>query len=262
MLKLYAALFFSTIAFTAQAQTWEVGGALGTAGYIGDLNASPFKPSGESVGFFFKRNFNGYLGLKLSYQYYKIGGADSTSSSSQLQGRNLSFTDGLNELSLRGEFNFMKFIPDVTKSRYTPYIYLGVGFTSFAPRTMYGGAEISLRTLRTEGQASAYRTNTVVIPYGAGIKYNFSGKWTIGAELGYRYTFTDYLDDVSGLYAPQSKLPNNLSVALADRSGERTHVYTGAAGSQRGDLRPRDIYGFFGFTLSYTFVTAKCYYEE
>ncbi|MBD1365205.1 outer membrane beta-barrel protein [Mucilaginibacter sp. ZT4R22] len=262
MLKFSAALFFFILSYTVQAQTWEIGGALGGAGYIGDLNPSPFKPSGGSAGLFVKRNFNGYLSARLNYQVGKIAGADSTSSSQQLRNRNLSFTDGLKELSLMAEFNFMKYIPDAGKNKYTPYIYLGIGTTAFAPRTIYNGTEISLRALRTEGQASEYKTSTIVIPYGAGIKYNIGGKWTVAAELGYRYTRSDFLDDVSGLYAPHSQLPSPLSVALADRSGERTGVYTGSPGSQRGDLRTTDIYGFFGFTLSYTFVTAKCYYEE
>jgi hypothetical protein len=40
--------------------------------------------------------------------------------------------------------------------------------------------------------------NTVLIPYGIGIKYNIGGKFSLAADMGYRYTFTDYLDDVSG----------------------------------------------------------------
>jgi len=262
MLRFAAALFFALITFTVQAQTWEVGGTLGTAGYIGDLNASPFKPSGESAGLFVKRNFNGYLGLKLSYQYYKIAGADSSSTNLQQQARNLSFTDGLKELSLRAEFNFMKFIPDAGKNKYTPYIYLGIGLTRFDPHAVYNGVELSLRRLRTEGQTADYKASTIVIPYGAGIKYNITGKWTVGAELGYRYTSTDYLDDVSGYYAPRSSFASPLPLALSDRSGERTGIYNGSAGSQRGDLRSKDIYAVFGFTLSYTFVTEKCYYEQ
>jgi hypothetical protein len=263
MPKFYAALFLIVLSYTAHAQaTWEIGGALGGAGYIGDLNPSPFKPSGISVGAFVKRNFNGYLSAKLNYQYGKIGGADSSSSSQQLRGRNLSFTDALTELSLMAEFNFMKYIPDAGKNKYSPYIFLGIGTTSFSPNAMYNGNEIELRTLRTEGQTSAYKASTIVIPYGAGIKYNIGGKWTAALEAGYRYTHTDYLDDVSGVYASPGQLPTALSVALADRSGERTGTYIGTPGSQRGDFRTKDIYAFFGFTLSYTFVTEKCYYEQ
>nr|WP_294946026.1 DUF6089 family protein [uncultured Mucilaginibacter sp.] len=263
MLKFYAALLFVALSYTAQAQaTWEIGGMLGGAGYIGDLNPSPFKPSGGSVGAFIKYNFNGYLAAKLNYQYGKVAGADSSSSSAQLRQRNLSFTDGLKELSLRAEFNFMRYIPDAGKNKYTPYVFLGFGTTAFAPRTMYNGTEISLRSLRTEAQTAEYKTNTIVVPYGAGFKYNFSGKWTVAAEVGYRYTRTDFLDDVSGVYAAPGQLPGPLSVALADRSGERTGTYIGSPGSQRGDFRSKDIYSFFGFTLSYTFVTEKCYYDQ
>lgn len=263
MLKFYAALLFLALSYTAKAQaTWEIGGALGGAGYIGDLNPSPFKPSGKSGGFFIKRNFNGYLAAKLNYNIGKIAGADSTSSSQQLRQRNLSFTDGLKELSLMAEFNFMKYIPDAGKNKYTPYIFLGIGTTSFDPRTTYNGNEVALRSLRTEGQPAEYKTSTIVIPYGAGIKYNFSGKWTVAAEAGFRYTRTDFLDDVSGVYAFPGQLPGPLSIALADRSGERTGVYTGRPGTQRGDFRSKDIYSFFGFTLSYTFVTEKCYYDQ
>ncbi|RFZ85663.1 hypothetical protein DYU05_08725 [Mucilaginibacter terrenus] len=262
MPKLSAILFFCFIALNVSAQTWEIGGNLGGAGYIGDLNSNPVKLSGGSFGLFVKRNFNGYLGAKLNYQYGKIAGADSTSRYEQIYNRNLSFTDGLKELSLTAEFNFMKYIPDAGKNKYTPYVYLGVGLTAFAPHAMYGGSEVSLRSLRTEGQESEYRKNTMVIPYGAGFKYNIGGKWTLAAEVGYRYTRTDFLDDVSGLYADKSKLPNSTSVVLSDRSGERGGAYIGTPGTQRGDLRPKDIYMFAGFTLTYTFVTEKCYYEE
>lgn len=263
MLKFAATLLFIfSLTLNTQAQTWEIGGALGGAGYIGDLNPSPFKPSGGSAGLFIKRNFNGYIGAKLSYAYGKIGAADSTSNSEQFRDRNLSFTDGLKELSLLAEFHFMKFIPDAGKNKYTPYIYLGAGVTSFSPKATLNGEEYSLRELRTEGQPREYRKSTVVIPYGAGIKYNFSGKWTVAADVGYRYAMTDYLDDVSGVYAQSGQLATPASVVFADRSGERTGNYIGAPGTQRGDFRAKDIYMFFGLTLSYTFVTEKCYYQD
>jgi opacity protein-like surface antigen len=261
MLKFFAVILFLFVSLNLQAQTWEIGGAAIGAGYIGDLNPSPFKLSGLGGGLFIKRNFNGYLSAKLNYSFAEIRGADSTSNSQQLRDRNLSFTDPLQELSLLAEFNFMKFIPDVSKSRYTPYIYLGAGITSYTPRAVYNQQTVGLRDLKTEGQSKAYSKYAIVIPYGAGIKYNFSGKWTVGADVGYRYTNTDYLDDVSGVYADKTKL-TGVARALSDRSGERNNVYIGSAGTQRGDFRSKDIYMFAGFTLSYTFITEKCYFER
>jgi len=261
MPKFTALILLLFISCHLQAQTWEVGGAVGGAGYIGDLNPNnPVKISGVSGGLFVKRNFDGYLSAKLNFTYGKISADDSKSNSQQFRDRNLSFNDPLKELSLIGEFNFMKYIPDAGPNKYTPYLYTGIGLSAYAPRTNDKGQVISLRNLRTEGQPNPYRKNTVVIPYGVGIKYNFNSKWTAAADIGYRYTFTDYLDDVSGVYANPNNLPSNLSRALADRSGEVTGTYIGQPGSQRGDFKPRDTYFFIGFTLSYTFVTQSCYY--
>jgi hypothetical protein len=112
----------------------------------------------------------------------------------------------------------------------------------------------------TEGQTKPYASMALVIPYGAGVKYNFSSSWNIMFNAGYRYVKSDYLDDVSTQYADKSKFTNPLAAALSDRSGERTGVYIGTPGTQRGDFRGHDTYLFVGFTLSFTFLTTNCYY--
>ena len=249
------------IAGHLQAQSWEVGGYAGGAGYMGDLNqTNPLKISGKAIGGMVKYNFSGYLSARLNYTYGNISGADSTSSNQQQRSRNLSFKTQLNELSIVGEFNFLKYIPSISHSPYTPFVYIGIGLTQFNPQATYGGQTYDLRGLQTEGQAAPYSNMTISIPYGAGVKYNFAGAWNIIADIGYRNPNTDYLDDVSGTYPDKSKL-SPLSAALSDRSGEKTGTYIGTTGSQRGDLRSRDTYLFIGFTISYTFITPKCYYE-
>lgn len=257
-MRKYAALLLLLLtSFVAHSQTWEIGGSAGAAAYVGDLNTNnPFKPSGGFGGVFVKRNFDRYLGLRLNFVYGQISGADSTSHIEQFRQRNLSFTDQLKELSLILDFHFMSYIPDAGKNIYTPYVFLGAGITSYNPQAMLDGNRVDLRPLQTEG--TAYGTKTLVIPFGAGFKYNIGGKWTLGAELGYRYANTDFLDDVSGIYRT-FPTPNSNAARLADRSGE---VGAGPAiiGSQRGDFKSKDLYGFFGLTISYTFVTSKCYY--
>jgi opacity protein-like surface antigen len=262
MPKFAAVILLLFMCCTLHAQTWELGASAGGAGYMGDLNSTdPLKFSGAALGGYVKRNFNGYLSAKLSYTFGKIGAADSTSSNQQFRNRNLSFTSFIKELALIGEFNFMNYIPDVSHNRFTPYIYLGVGLVGFNPQTVYNGQVYDLQPLRTEQESKPYSKTALAIPYGAGIKYNFFQKWTIGADLGYRIAKTDYLDDVSGVYPNYPALPSDLSRALSDRSGERTGVYTGATGSQRGDGRPSDTYLFLQFTIAYTFVTQKCYFQ-
>lgn len=247
------------IAGKLRAQTWEVGGTIGEAGYIGDFNpANPFKFTDFSGGFFVKRNFNNYLSLKVQYMYGTIRGADSTSANQQLFNRNLSFTSSLSEISLIGEFNFMSYIPEVGVNKYTPFIFAGIGSVNFNPIASYRGLNYELAPLTTEGQAKPYSTRAWAIPYGAGLKFNFTGKWNFIVDLGYRSTNTGYLDDVYGAYADKTTLPSVLSRALSDRSGERTGVNIGSAGTQRGNYT-HDTYMFIGFTLSYTFVTQNCY---
>ncbi|ASU33279.1 type IX secretion system protein PorG [Mucilaginibacter xinganensis] len=251
-------LVFTTV--TLRAQTWEIGAAAGGAGYMGDLNTNnPIKISGYVFGGFVKRNFNGYLSARLNANFGQVSAADSTSGSQQFRNRNLSFTTDLREVSLVAEFNFMNYIPDAGKNKYSPYIFLGIADTHYVPRTVYRGKTYDLRSLQTEGE-SIYPTSTISILYGAGFKYNITGKFTLGAELGYRNTNTDYLDDVSGNYADKSR--QSLTAALlGDRSGEKTGVYIGSQGTQRGDLRPHDTYFFSQITISYTFVTQKCYFQ-
>jgi hypothetical protein len=263
MPKFVLFIFLLLGAYQLQAQTWEVGGSLGGSGYIGDLNPNhPVKISGPSAGVFVKRNFDGYLSARITFSYARFGAADSTSSSQQFRDRNLSFTDGVKELTAIGEFNFLKYIPDAGPNKFTPFIYTGIGIAAYAPRASFAGQNVGLRQLKTEGQITQYGNNTVVIPYGVGIKYNIGGKFNLAADIGYRYTFTDYLDDVSGNYADKSKMTSGFAQALSDRSGEKTGVYIGTPGTQRGDFKPRDTYFLLNFTISYTFVTQRCYFQN
>ena len=253
-------LFFLSV--NLHAQTWEVGGFGGASAYMGDLNQyNPVKISGIALGAFVKRNFDGYLSAKLNYTFGQISGADNTASNPQLRARNLSFTTQLNELAVIGEFNFMKYIPEAGENRWTPFVYLGLGAVGYNPQASYQGHTYDLRPLRTEGESKPYPDFAATFPYGVGFKYNFSGKWNLIADIGYRNPSTDYLDDVSGNYPVKSQLPSDLSRALSDRSGEVNNGFNiGSPGSQRGDLRPKDTYMFVGFSISYTFVTSKCYY--
>jgi hypothetical protein len=253
-------IFLVFISFTLKAQTWEFGAAAGGAGYLGDLNPNnPIKVSGYAFSGFAKRNFDGYITLRLNYTFGKIAAADSTSGNEQFRDRNLSFHTNLSEVSLIGEFNFMSYIPDAGKNKYTPYLFLGIASVNYTPYADYNGQTYNLRNAQTEGE-KPYPTMAIAPMYGAGFKYNVSGKVTLGVEVGYRHPHTDYLDDVSGKYAnrgPSGIYPG----ALADRSGEKTGIYIGAPGSQRGDLRPHDTYFFGQFTLSYTFVPQRCYFQ-
>lgn len=261
MPRFLAAILLMFISYNLQAQSWEVGGFAGGTGYMGDFNTNnPLKVSGIAAGGYAKYNFNRYLSAKINYTYGHIAAADSLSKNQQFRDRNLSFKTQLSEIAVIGEFNFMAYTPSVTKNIYTPFIYAGVGLVNYRPQATYQGQTYDLRTYATEGQATPYANAAIAIPYGVGIKYNFSGRFNLIADIGYRHVRTDYLDDVSGVYADKNAFINNTSRVLSDRSGEKTNVYIGATGTQRGDQRPHDTYLFVGFSISYTFITQKCYY--
>lgn len=252
-------IILSTAIYQVNAQTWEMGGGVLAAGYIGDFNASnPLKFTDPGAALFLKRNFNNYFSVKLNLAYASISGADSLSSNQQFKDRNLSFNTSLGEISLIAELNFFNYVPQIGKNKFTPFIFAGIGSVKYNPQATYNGQVYDLRPLVTEGQTTPYKERALAIPYGAGVKYNFAGQWNFIVDLGYRTTNTNYLDDVGGVYADKSLLPTTISKVLSDRSGERTGNYIGSAGSQRGNFHS-DTYMYLGFSISYTFLSHKCY---
>ncbi len=253
----------SFFAAKSNAQVWEVGLQAGGAGYMGDLNPTdPLKISGLSLGGFVKANFDPNWALSFNYTLGKIKADDSKSTVEQLRQRNLSFTNKLREFSLLVDFNFFDYFSGGGYSRFSPYLYTGLGAVIFNPKTKYQGNEYELAGYDTEGVD--YKTYALSIPYGAGVKYNFKSNWTIMANIGYRNAYTDYLDDVSGNYIDPAKYATEpstrqMQVPLSDRSGEVLGYNIGGKDVQRGDFRKRDTYMFVGIGITYTFVSQKCF---
>lgn len=240
---------------------------MGTAGYMGDLNPiKPYKVNNLALGGQVKRNFDGYWSLRLNLSHGKIEASDSESDNADHKARNLSFFSPVTELGIQTEFNFFNYIPSFSRKIYSPYLFAGIGIMAFNPQTVYQDNVYELSLYGTEGQDlnKSYKKSAIVVPIGAGVKYNLSGKWTLGAELGYRTAYSDYLDDVSGKYASDQRLllpgesgTNSIRIALADRSPELGYPRH-SVGTQRGDSRKNDTYFFLGFTLSYAIFSQKC----
>jgi len=261
MPKFILLIFLVFISYGLKAQTFEMGGGIGGAGYMGDLNMlNPLKVSGPSGSLFIKYNFDGYWSLKAAFTIGSISAADSTSSFAQLKERNLSFTTTLYEPSILVEFNFFNYVPQLGRNVWTPYMFAGFAAVAYYPTTVYDGVKYDLRGLHTEGEKKVYSTFARAIPYGAGLKYNFAGSFTLGAEIGYRNPNTDYLDDVSGYYVFSGH--NTLQQQLSDPSGEKTGIYIGSPGVQRGSLNTTDTYFFTQITISFTFISTKCYFHN
>ncbi len=252
-------------------QQGEFGVTAGAAHYFGDLNnRGAINRPKIALGAYFVKQFSNYTALRVSGHYAQLGYSDVYSKNDFQQRRNLSFNTNIWELAVQGQFNFFKFVPSDPSHRYTPYITLGVGVFSYDPYAFYNGQKVYLRPLNTEGETfynnrKSYGTMSVCIPVGAGLKYCISEKVNVSFEVAYRFTRTDYIDDVSTTYIGIDKFPSpgGKSVAgiLQDRSYE-TGTPIGIEGRQRGFSKQKDQYIIaelgFSFNIgSYLCPTAK-----
>ena len=98
-----------------------------------------------------------------------------------------------------------------------------------------------------------YSNFNVCIPVGIGVRKLINKKWSVGGELSFRKTFTDYLDDVSGSYYDKAKLKaayGPSSALLSDPSLGDVAGQTNT-GFQRGNIKYKDAYMFLNVTASY-----------
>jgi opacity protein-like surface antigen len=259
MRRLILVIFLLSSNYFSSAQTWEFGGFLGGAGYMGDINpVKAYKLTDPAFGVQIKRNFDSYWSAKLNFMQGNVRASDAESSNSFQIERNLDFYSPISELSMQIEFNLFRYMAGAdfgyATRKFSPYLFTGIASFSYNPLTKFNGEDVPLRLVQTEN--IAYKKSAISVPYGAGVKYNISGKWTLLAEIGYRTAFTDYLDDISGRYVDFNVVTpaSQLTQALADRS----IAQIGTPGTQRGDFRPRDTYMFAGVGLTYTFIPIKC----
>jgi hypothetical protein len=253
-------------------QEGEIGISAGVAQYFGDLNPSPrFNTPNLAASAFFRKNINNYVAVRVAASYAFLAYSDKLNGYNEfMYRRNLSFNTNIWEFSIQGDFNFFKFIPGSYSYRFTPYITFGAGVFNYDPYTYYQGQKVYLRQLGTEGQGSAaypdrkpYGPMAVCFPFGVGFKYSLNARMNVGMEILYRFTTTDYIDDVSKTYAPNAQpqfLPNGqptLWYALEDRSYE-TGEPIGIQGRQRGYSNQKDSYLTAQLFLSFNLTSYKC----
>lgn len=265
---LFAFLLVVLLANSARSQYFrynkmEIGLAAGGMNYLGDLNNQSMfgklRPAGIAL---LRYNFDNRWVVQFSGGYGQIAGGEPD----YIERRNLSFRSNIIEAMVVVQFNFLPFGKGAGAYNWTPYIFGGIGVFGFNPKAKYlnpSTGEIEwheLQPLGTEGQGSAQYPERVkyslierTMPFGLGIKWKATKAITMGAEYGFRKTWTDYLDDVSTTYVGTEVLSasgNNMAVVLGDRTGEVMPGYTNAPGVQRGDDSLNDWYAFVGITFT------------
>jgi hypothetical protein len=248
----------------------EVGVSVGLGHYFGDINPnSAINRPKTAAGIFFRKQVTNYIGVRLSADYAMLGYSDVYSTNPVQQARNLSFNTNVWEVSLAGDFNFFEFHPGFEGYNFTPYVGLGVGVFSFDPYAYLNGEKYLLRTLGTEGQGSSlypnlqpYNPIAISIPFTIGAKYALNERTNVFAEFTYRFTNTDYLDDVSGTFAPDAfpPLPDGSpspGFLLQDRSYE-TGTSIGVKGKQRGNSMQKDAFATLKLGISFNLSSYRC----
>ena len=245
-------------------QEGEYGITAGVAHYFGDLNnRASFNRPKIALGAFYRKQFNNYAGVRLTAHFAQLGYSDQYSQNEYQRTRNLSFNTNIFEIALRGDFNFFQYNPTDPQHSFTPYATIGVGVFSYDPYAYLGGQKYYLRPLDTEGETfykgrKAYGTTAICVPIGMGIKYAVTDKVNISFEIAYRFTTTDYIDDVSTTYVGIDKFPaSSVAAQLQDRSYE-LGVPIGAEGRQRGFSKQKDAYAIAEFGLSFNITSYRC----
>lgn len=270
----------------------EIGIQVGGAGYIGDMNNHVFSADNKSV-----LGFNSYSagisakhylnpisardrtwGIRLDLNYNRLRGKDAWSSDASKISRNLQFTNNVWEGSLMGEFHFFDFRPNRMRSVLSPYVFAGMGMIYHNPKAPHpdGSGKVSLIDQMVElreisrdpetdtvTRAVVHSKVAMLIPFGAGVKYNLSGSlapWSIGLELNYRYVFNDFLDGVGNKeYIDYSLFAKNNAPSLDQADWEKLsypsnsgNPYATVIGTARGD-KGNDSYMTAVLRVTYTF---------
>lgn len=163
----------------AQKKWAEVGIQGGVSYYLGDLNWSQhFYNPKLSIGGFYKHHINSRALLKFGAMYNQLAANDADSRFIYQNIRDKVFEAEVTEVAVQAEFNFLDYhVKSIEKKRFTPYLDLGVGFLMLA------------------GSQERFDFS---IPMAVGIKYNIAPRWIFSVEWGFRKTFTDVLDNVTG----------------------------------------------------------------
>ena len=269
----------------------ELGVMLGTSYYIGDLNDQHLRLARPATALQYKTNLNRRFAIRGGISVGELRGSDKLNDVDTAKfNRNLHFKSSIYELSGIIEFNFFPYETGNLRYPFTPYIFTGISMFNFNPQARKFDTDtpfdndgnqtnnewIDLQPLGTEGQYSSqypekdpYQLIQFAIPVGMGFKASLGERFSMAIEYGLRKTFTDYIDDVGGIYAsPQYLFMENEDAAnLSDRSnalqnyiasnpGADITTWTGNTNRNRANENLwDDWYYFAGLTLSYKIYT-------
>lgn len=221
----YISLIFC--GFNTYAQINELGVFVGGANYIGDVGPTTYiAPNEPAIGIIYKWNRSPRHSYRFSYTQANLTSKDIDSDVPSRFLRGNSFKNSVKEFSAGLEFNFMNFDLHDSDPKISPYVYSGISYF------IYDEIFILNNSSKLD-----YKSGSFAIPMIVGVKGRFLENFIIGAEIGFRYTFTDNLDGSN---------PKNDNFETL----------------RFGNLNSNDWYVFTGLTLTYTFGENPCFCAE
>jgi hypothetical protein len=241
--------------------------------FLGDLGGKPFLGTNDpqdldilSTRYAFttgiRFNMGKVFALRTNLWYARLSGDDKYTRNRERHGRNLNFFTQILEADAVLEMNVYK----TADKRKIFYVFGGVGYFSFNPKTKLNGKVYNLRDYGTEGQyaiagKSPYDLHSICFPMGFGTKFIINKRSYFTVEVNSRKTRTDYIDDVSTRFVDPNLLTaakGPTAAALADRSISDIPGFS-SPGAIRGDPKDNDNFFFFSFSYNYTLGTGNSY---
>ena len=294
----------------------SIGLSVNAFNYYGDISPKPSSFSTDigytkpAIGVHFSHRFGPRYAVTGSFAYGTLKATDNATAD---QGdpangvyryqRNLSFRNRISELSAVASFDlFENSATYISRVPWTPYAFVGVSMFLHNPQAQapafdlqgnplpQAGEWVDLQPLGTEGQhaqlqqgdanygVSPYKKLQVAIPFGLGVRFRLNEVFDFSFETGFRYLFTDYIDDLSKNYVDLGVFGSNeLAKAMSYRSNEvatPTYSYVGRDGQSysviygygsehptntRGNKNNKDT--FMVTTLKVTYIIGKTFHR-
>ncbi|HEY0434988.1 MAG TPA: DUF6089 family protein [Chitinophagaceae bacterium] len=249
-------LAFLLACHVSYGQAWMGEVMIGTSAYNGDLTQQPIstKQLNPAVGLNIKYNSGDFVNFRAGIAFERVSGDDQNNKRPDLQARNLSFRSNIIEFNVSMELILID--PEIYDQY--PYLFAGIGVFHFNPYTYDDSHKKTyLHPLSTEGEGiegygrKPYSLTQPCVPIGFGFKMNPGKDWELNYEFGYRWLFTDYLDDVSKTYVSVETLNLEKGPEAAQLSYRKAGVPFAEEGFPRGNPKVKDYYFFTGIKVAY-----------
>lgn len=267
---------------SANAQRYNLGFGMraGVTNFLGDIGSGDeargflfnmeIADTRWAVGPFMRWRFHPLFALQGGVTYARLQGMDVNSENRARRGRNLNFRNDIFDITAKFEYYPQVLaVSDVGfrgryRTDYQTYFFAGAGATVHNPKGIHPntGEYVKLRPLMTEGES--YSPVVFQVPLGGGFFFTTNRQHRIGFEIQWSWTFTDYLDDISGTYVQHD--PGSDAYIMANQHDPSFFNVPDAAnyeaGSPRGDPTDRDNYVLMTVSYSYLIRTRNSFYRR